>query len=102
MEVLFQLASSNERNAQYNAFYKLDVPRQQLEHFVQNVVRSSIPRMTLDEVFLDLVSLKAEVQERLEAVMIGFGYELLGCLIVDISPHARVVASMNEIQVQLE
>eukprot|EP00246_Nothoceros_aenigmaticus_P009489 TRINITY_DN2502_c0_g2_i1.p1 TRINITY_DN2502_c0_g2~~TRINITY_DN2502_c0_g2_i1.p1 ORF type:complete len:289 (-),score=57.14 TRINITY_DN2502_c0_g2_i1:415-1281(-) len=80
-----------------DAFYKLTNPHQQIQAYVFDVVRSSVPKMLLDEVFEQKNEVAHSVKNELEKVMGQFGYAIEQALITDIEPDAIVKKSMNEI-----
>ena len=53
--------------------------------------------MELDEAFASKRKIDAATGDQLETVMKDYGYEILNTLVTDLSPDARVKASMNEI-----
>jgi len=61
------------------------------------VVRSSVPRIELDEAFASKADIASAVLEQLRDVMKDYGYEIIATLITDLSPDSKVKASMNEI-----
>jgi len=81
----------------YDAYYRLSDPRGQIQSYVFDVVRSTVPRMELDEAFASKKQIAESVGDQLEVVMKDYGYEILNTLVTDLSPDARVKASMNEI-----
>lgn len=81
----------------YEAFYRLTDPRGQIQSYVFDVVRSTVPKMELDEAFASKDEIAQAVLEQLRDVMIDYGHEILAALVTDLSPDARVKASMNEI-----
>lgn len=81
----------------YDAFYRLSDPRGQIQSYVFDVVRSTVPRMELDEAFASKSEIANATLHQLEQVMRDYGYEILNTLVTDMSPDARVKASMNEI-----
>jgi regulator of protease activity HflC (stomatin/prohibitin superfamily) len=81
----------------YDAFYRLSDPRGQIQSYVFDVVRSTVPRMELDEAFASKSDIADATLRQLESVMNDYGYEILNTLVTDMSPDARVKASMNEI-----
>ncbi|KAL7576044.1 hypothetical protein ACA910_000831 [Epithemia clementina (nom. ined.)] len=81
----------------YEAFYRLTDPRGQIQSYVFDVIRSTIPKMELDESFASKDEIAANVQQSLTQVMRDYGYEIKNTLVTDISPDAKVKASMNEI-----
>lgn len=81
----------------YDAYYRLTDPRNQIQSYVFDVVRSTVPKMELDEAFASKDEIAAAVLTQLKDVMAEFGYEIRNCLITDLSPDSKVKASMNEI-----
>lgn len=81
----------------FDAFYRLSDPRGQIQSYVFDVVRSTVPRMELDEAFASKSEIANATLEQLENVMKDYGYEILNTLVTDMSPDSRVKASMNEI-----
>lgn len=81
----------------YDAYYRLTDPRTQIKAYVFDIVRSTVPRLTIDSVFESKSDIAKAALGRLYAVMHDYGYEILEALVVDISPDPLVKASMNEI-----
>jgi regulator of protease activity HflC (stomatin/prohibitin superfamily) len=53
----------------YDAYYRLTDPRNQIQAYVFDVVRSTVPRMDLDEAFTSKDDVAAEVLSQLRDVM---------------------------------
>jgi len=81
----------------YDAYYRLSDPRGQIQSYVFDVVRSTVPRMELDESFASKADIAAAVGSQLQSVMKDYGYEIMNTLVTDLSPDSKVKASMNEI-----
>lgn len=81
----------------YDAYYRLSDPRSQIQSYVFDVVRSTVPKMELDEAFASKADIAEAVLEQLKDVMANYGYEIKNCLVTDLSPDYKVKASMNEI-----
>jgi regulator of protease activity HflC (stomatin/prohibitin superfamily) len=81
----------------YDAYYRLSDPREQIRSYVFDVVRSTVPRMDLDDAFASKKDIADSVLQQLTAVMSDYGYEIMESLVTDLSPDAKVKASMNEI-----
>ena len=81
----------------YDAYYRLTDPRNQIQSYVFDVVRSTVPKMELDESFTSKDDIAAAVLQQLRDVMRNYGYEIKNTLVTDLSPDSRVKASMNEI-----
>jgi regulator of protease activity HflC (stomatin/prohibitin superfamily) len=90
-------------SVQYNvsdpvkALYKLKDEKTQISSYVFDVVRSQIPKLTLDEVFEKKDDVATAVKGELSDAMDDFGYLIVKALVTDIDPDERVKASMNEI-----
>ncbi|KAL2898574.1 Hypersensitive-induced response protein 1 [Bienertia sinuspersici] len=80
-----------------DAFYKLTDSRSQIQAYVFDVIRSSIPRLVLDDVFEQKNEIGRTVGDELEKAMSHYGFEIVQTLIVDIEPEERVKRAMNEI-----
>lgn len=80
-----------------DAFYKLSNPRTQIQAYVFDVIRASVPKLDLDDVFEQKNKIAKAVDEELEKAMSAYGYEIVQTLIVDIEPDVHVKRSMNEI-----
>jgi regulator of protease activity HflC (stomatin/prohibitin superfamily) len=78
----------------WNAYYRLTDPSKQIEAVVFDVVRSTVPRMELDEVFASKSDIAAEIQRKIEYIH-QFGYEIVDTLLTCISPVALVKDAMN-------
>lgn len=79
------------------AYYSLDNPAKQIKTYVDNSVRSSVPTMTLDDVYANKDKIANDVREELENTMEKYGFEIISTLITSVDPDAKVVAAMNEI-----
>lgn len=80
-----------------DAFYKLSNTKQQIQAYVFDVIRASVPKLQLDDVFLQKNDIAKGVEDELEKAMSGYGFEIVQTLIVDIEPDPHVKRSMNEI-----
>lgn len=94
-----------EESRAVDAFYKLTNARAQMESYVFDVIRSSLPRMSLDESFENKDAIALDIKKELSEEMSTYGYTIIKSLVVDINPEENVKRSMNEInaaQRQLE
>ncbi|XP_059449080.1 hypersensitive-induced reaction 1 protein-like [Corylus avellana] len=80
-----------------DAFYKLSNPKTQIQAYVFDVIRASVPKLELDNVFEQKNEIARAVENELEKAMSAYGYEIVQTLIVDIEPDVHVKRSMNEI-----
>lgn len=94
------VASIQYRVVQENAkqaFYKLTNPKGQIQAYVFDVVRASVPRMNLDDCFEQKNEVAKTVEHELGKEMANYGYEIVQTLIVDIIPDQTVKKAMNDI-----
>ncbi|XP_020152331.1 hypersensitive-induced reaction 1 protein isoform X1 [Aegilops tauschii subsp. strangulata] len=80
-----------------DAYYKLSNPKSQIQSYVFDVIRASIPKLQLDDVFEQKNDIAKSVEQELEKAMFAYGYEIVQTLIVDIEPDEKVKKAMNEI-----
>jgi regulator of protease activity HflC (stomatin/prohibitin superfamily) len=81
----------------FAAYYRLTDPRGQIQSYVFDVVRSALPKLELDDAFASKDRIATAILGQLQNVMKDYGYEILNALVTDLSPDAKVKASMNEI-----
>ncbi|KAG2578551.1 hypothetical protein PVAP13_6NG203600 [Panicum virgatum] len=80
-----------------DAFYRLTNTREQIQSYVFDVIRASVPKMNLDDAFEQKNDIAKAVEDELEKAMSMYGYEIVQTLIVDIEPDEHVKRAMNEI-----
>src|ERR1700745_548764 len=79
------------------AFYKLSDPVKQIESMVYNVVLGHVPKMKLDDTFLNQADIASDLRDNLDASMKEYGYSIGKVLISDSVPDQKVKAAMNDI-----
>jgi regulator of protease activity HflC (stomatin/prohibitin superfamily) len=82
----------------YRAFYELTDIRRQLTPYVEDVVRSEIPKRTLDEAYESTAAVAQAVKDSLSAEMTQYGYKIVNTLVTEISPDKGVMKAMNDIE----
>lgn len=80
----------------YDAIYKLTNPHAQIESYVANVIRGEVPKMRLDDVFVQKEELAKACRIDVEAKMQSFGFFIHNVLVIDIEPAKVVKDAMNE------
>jgi len=85
------------RESAYDAHYRLTDPKQQIRSYVFDVVRSTVPKMDLDESFANKNKIAQSIKQQLRNDMSDYGYEIIESLVTDLSPDQKVKHSMNEI-----
>ena len=86
----------NEQNVT-DAYYKLMRPEAQIKSYIEDALRSSVPKLTLDELFEKKDEIALEVQHQVAGEMTTYGYIIVKTLITKVEPDAEVKQSMNEI-----
>ena len=86
----------NENNVT-DAYYKLMRPESQIKSYIEDALRSSVPKLTLDELFEKKDEIALEVQKQVAEEMSTYGYIIVKTLITKVEPDAEVKQSMNEI-----
>ena len=86
----------NEQNVT-DAYYKLMRPEAQIKSYIEDALRSSVPKLTLDELFEKKDEIALDVQHQVAEEMTTYGYIIVKTLITKVEPDAEVKQSMNEI-----
>ncbi|CEL94429.1 unnamed protein product [Vitrella brassicaformis CCMP3155] len=81
----------------FEAHYRLQDAGRQINSYVFDVVRATVPRQNLDEVFESKEEIATAVKEELRKSMDEFGWTIIKTLVTDVSPDRRVRDAMNEI-----
>ncbi len=82
---------------EYEAFYKLQYPHDQITSYVFDVVRAEVPKLKLDDVFERKDDIAIAVKRELNEAMTTYGYDIINALITDIDPDPQVKHAMNRI-----
>merc|ERR1712187_434341 len=82
------------------ALYKLSNVEAQIDSYVSDVVRSELPKLTLDEAFKKKDDISDACLEQLSKNMKEYGFEIHKALVTELKPDAEVAQSMNEINKQ--
>lgn len=88
---------TNRDDGVYRAFYTLADPVAQMQSYIADALRSSIPKYTLDEVFDRKDDIAHDVQGIIAATMIDYGYVVVSTLITRIELPTDVERAMNDI-----
>lgn len=81
----------------FDAYYRLENPREQINAYVFDVVRAEVPKMKLDDVFIKKDDIAIAIKSEIEEAMSSYGYGIIKALVTDIDPDAEVKRSMNHI-----
>jgi len=77
------------------AVFEIDNPEAQIRAAVDNVVRSSIPNLELEEAFSNKDSLRNEILSNVQMAMKEYGYTITNVLVTDLSPDRALLQAMN-------
>merc|ERR1712060_683729 len=83
-----------------SAIYKLANVGAQIDSYVSDVVRSCVPKMTLDEAFEEKDNISSAVNDALTKSMHEYGFQIIKALVTELKPSQDVMNSMNEINKQ--
>jgi regulator of protease activity HflC (stomatin/prohibitin superfamily) len=97
IKVAVQFSINNDEQSIQAAQYRLSNAKAQIESYVFDVVRSSVPKIELDDVFETKDEISTSIKTQLTESMASFGYEILASPITDIDPDREVKRAMNEI-----
>jgi regulator of protease activity HflC (stomatin/prohibitin superfamily) len=61
------------------------------------VILGHVPKLALDEAYLEKDQIAKAVKDELDSTMENFGFSIVRALVTDIVPDARVKTAMNEI-----
>ncbi len=80
-----------------DAYYKLSTPTAQIKSYVEDAIRSSLPKYTLDESYEKKDDIARDVFDTVSSEMSEYGYIIIKTLITSIEPDEQVKESMNAI-----
>lgn len=80
-----------------DAYYSLSNPEAQIAAYIEDALRSAVPKLTLDEVFERKDEIALDVQRQVAEEMAGYGYKVVKTLLTGVEPDEEVKQSMNEI-----
>ena len=80
-----------------DAYYKLSTPNAQIQSYVEDAIRSSLPKYTLDESYEKKDDIARDVFDTVSSEMSEYGYVIIKTLITSIEPDEQVKESMNAI-----
>jgi len=95
VSVQYQVVPEDDK--MFLAYYHLTNAQKQIEAYVYDVVRSEVPKMDLDDVFVEKQKISDAIGRELKQQFGDFGYEILATPITDIQPNINVKNAMNQI-----
>jgi regulator of protease activity HflC (stomatin/prohibitin superfamily) len=85
------------KNDVKTAVFDIVDPEAQMRAEVDNILRSTLPLMDLDEAYTAKDKMVADILQSVKSAMDKFGHDILNVLITDIIPEKSVLVAMNEI-----
>lgn len=82
----------------FQSFYSLSSPSRQMISLTLDVLRSTLPKMNLDDIFASQESIALDLHRSLNGHMNQYGYTIQYALLTRIHPNDQVRESMNEIE----
>uniref|UniRef100_A0A7S1UF81 Band 7 domain-containing protein n=1 Tax=Phaeomonas parva TaxID=124430 RepID=A0A7S1UF81_9STRA len=79
------------------AVFDVANPLAMMQAYVDDVLRSELPSLDLDDAYSAKETMVARIRESLQASMEPYGYSVINVLITDLRPEASVLRAMNEI-----
>jgi regulator of protease activity HflC (stomatin/prohibitin superfamily) len=79
------------------AVFDVVQPERQMAAFVDDVLRSTLPTLSLDDAYSSKEQMKEDILQEVSTKMAVFGYDVTDVLITDLSPEASITRAMNEI-----
>jgi len=84
------------KDAVDKAYYEMSDPVGQIRAYVYDVVRSEVPKKTLDEIFVLKEELAGAIKIALESTMTAYGFQIMATPVTDIDPDHTVKVALNE------
>eukprot|EP01116_Phalansterium_solitarium_P024128 TRINITY_DN8745_c0_g1_i1.p1 TRINITY_DN8745_c0_g1~~TRINITY_DN8745_c0_g1_i1.p1 ORF type:complete len:327 (+),score=111.51 TRINITY_DN8745_c0_g1_i1:131-1111(+) len=84
----------------FEAMYRLSNPTEAIRAATVNALRSFVPTLAIDELFLEKDRMAQAVRDALTESMMRNGYQIINVLVVDIAPNNDVKHAMNNINTQ--
>lgn len=97
LAIQYQIKPENSESA----YFSLDKPYSQIHSYVENTVRSQVPKMSLDALFESHSDISNQVNHFVNIKMNEFGFDIINTLITDILPTKEVKDAMNKINASL-
>lgn len=86
-----------EKDDVKRAFYELDDPEAQLRSYLEDALRSALPKLSLDDAFAKKDDIAQDVQGTIQKEMEAFGYLVQKTLVTAIDPSDEIKKSMDAI-----
>jgi len=96
MDIQFRRLADDD--SLHKSVYLLDNPAEQMRAYVEDVVRTAVNKITLDQVYREKTTISDSVKQNLQLLMTGFGYEIVSTPVVDLRPeNNQILGAMNQV-----
>lgn len=96
IDIQYQTLADDE--SVYKATYYLTQPQEQMRAYVEDVVRTTVNKLTLDEVYREKSAISDKVKENLNSLMGAFGFQIVSAPITRLDPEDNaVLQAMNRV-----
>jgi len=79
------------------AVFEIDDPENQMQAYADNIIRSALPSMELDQAYANKETLCHSITVELRKSMAQYGYNIYNALVTDLVPDHEVLQAMNAI-----
>jgi len=97
IQVSVQYRVENNNEQIYKSVYELENTREQITSYVFDVVRSEVPKLTIDEIFNEKGKIAYAIKNGVGEAINNFGYKIIQTLVTDIKVDERIIKAMNDI-----
>jgi len=97
IQVSVQYRVENDDEKIYKSVYELEDATEQIKSYVFDVVRSEVPKLTIDEIFNEKGKIASAIKEGVGDAIENFGYKIIQTLVTDIQVDERIIKAMNDI-----
>jgi len=97
IQVSVQYRVQDDDKKIYKSVYELENTEEQITSYVFDVVRSEVPKLSIDEIFNEKGKIAAAIKEGVGEAIEDFGYSIVQTLVTDIKVDERIINAMNDI-----
>jgi regulator of protease activity HflC (stomatin/prohibitin superfamily) len=97
VQVSVQYRVEDDDEKIYKSVYELENAREQITSYVFDVVRSEVPKLSIDEIFNEKGKIARAIKEGVGEAIESFGYKIIQTLVTDIKVDERIIKAMNDI-----
>ncbi len=97
IQVSVQYRVEDDDEKIYKSVYELENAREQITSYVFDVVRSEVPKLSIDEIFNEKGKIARAIKEGVGEAIESFGYKIIQTLVTDIKVDERIIKAMNDI-----